>query len=164
LVSLRSLILLLLLSSCASLGRPSFERPDVELQQVSLVEVTPSGATLELVLAIDNPNVFAIHGRSLEVTLDLEDTRFGELTREEPFRLGGLDTTEVTVPVRFTWDGVGAAARSILTTGKLAYHLEGAVDLETPYGHGRVPYRQNGTIPLIDAVSSVLSDAGISHP
>ncbi len=155
---------LVLLSSCASLGRPTFERPDVELQQITLVGVTTSGATLELLLAIENPNVFAIHGRSLEVTLDLEDTRFGEVTMEEPFRLAGRETTEVTVPVRFTWAGVGAAARSIITTGEVGYTLEGAVDLETPYGNGRVPYRQSGSLPLVDALSSVLEGARTSHP
>ncbi len=155
---------LVLLSSCASLGRASFERPHVELQQIALVGVSTSGATLELLLAIENPNVFSIHGRSLEVTLDLEDTRFGEVTMEEPFSLAGRDTTEVTVPVRFTWAGVGAAARSIVTTGEVAYVLEGAVDLETPYGNGRVPYRQSGSLPLIDAISSVLQGARTSHP
>ena len=155
---------LVLLSSCASLGRPTFERPDVELQQITLVDLTTSGATLELLLAIANPNVFTIHGRSLEVTVDLEGTRFGDVTMEEPFRLAGRDTTEVTVPVRFTWAGVGAAARSIITTGEVAYALEGAVDLETPYGNGRVPYRQSGSIPLVDAISSVLLGARTFHP
>jgi LEA14-like dessication related protein len=164
LVSLRSLLLLVLLSSCASLGRPSFARPDVELQQIALVDLTTSGATLELLLAIENPNVFAIHGRRLEVTLDLEDTRFGDITREASFRLAGQDTTMITVPMRFTWAGVGAAARSIVTTGEVAYALEGAVDLETPYGNGRVPYRQSGSIPLVDAVASVLQGARTSHP
>lgn len=163
-VYLRSPLLLVLLSSCASLGRPTFEQPDVELQQIALVELSASGATLELLLAIDNPNVFSIHGRSLEVALDLEDTRFGEATRAEPFSLVARDTTKILVPVRFTWAGVGAAARSIVTTGEVAYSLEGAVDLETPYGNGRVPYRQSGSIPLVRALSSAPQGARVSNP
>ena len=158
-------IALLVLPACASFGRPTFERPNIELQRITLTEVNASGAELTLLLAVDNPNVFTIYGRSLEVTLDLEDVRFGELTHRESFSLAGRDTTEVEIPVRFTWAAVGTAARALLTAGEVAYAIEGGVDLETPYGSGRVPYRQSGRLPLFNGTTSAATvGERPSHP
>ncbi len=146
---LSAAMLALSLPGCASLGRAAFERPTVELQSIVVKGVTTSGATLELLLAVTNPNVFAIDGAAVEVTLDIEDVRFGELTRAEPVHLPGQATTEVWVPIRFTWTGVGAAAKAVLASGEVSYVVEGGIDLVTPYGSGRVPYQRSGTLPLL---------------
>jgi LEA14-like dessication related protein len=119
-----------------------------------------------LSLRVDNPNVFTIHGRRMEVTLDLEDVRFGEMTHEDAFRLAGMDTTTVEVPVRVLWSAVGYAAQALLMEGELAYAIEGGVDLETPFGSGRVPYRQSGRLPLYRRTTSAAGsiDTGPTHP
>jgi hypothetical protein len=52
------------------------------------------------------------------------------------------------MPVRFTWAGVGAAARSLLQSQELPYGITGAVMLDTPLGEQRVQLKSNGKVPL----------------
>ena len=155
-----SALLALSVSGCASLGRAAFQRPTVELQSIVVEEVTASGATVDLLFAVNNPNVFVIDGASMEVTLDIEEVRFGELTRSEPIHLPGQATTDVWVPIRFTWAAVGAGAVAILASGEVSYQVEGGIDLVTPYGSGRVPYRRSGTLPLLSAPDAPTSSGG----
>jgi len=154
------------LSACASLGRAAVESPDIALQRITLTDISTSGAELLLLLSVDNPNVFTIHGRRLELALDLADVRFGEVTHQDAFSLAGQDTTTVEVPVRVLWSAVGAAARAILMEGEVAYAIEGGVDLETPFGVGRVPYRQSGRMPLYRRTTSAAAPlpVGPTHP
>ena len=144
-------VLALCLPGCASLGRAAFERPTVDLQSIVVKEVTSSGAILDVLLAVTNPNVFAIDGAGMEMTLDIDDVRFGEVSRPDPLHLPGGATTDVWVPIRFTWAGIGAAARGILASGQVSYVVQGGIDLVTPYGSGHVPYQRSGSIPLLPA-------------
>jgi LEA14-like dessication related protein len=143
--------LALCLPGCASFGSAAFESPTVDLQSIVVKEVTTSGATLDVLLAVANPNVFAIDGARMEMTLDIDDVRFGEVSRPDPLHLPGGETTDVWVPIRFTWAGIGAAAREMLASGRVSYVIEGGIDLETPYGNGHVPYQRSGSVPLLSA-------------
>lgn len=108
-----------------------------------------TGAELDLVFSVDNPNVFDIHGAGLEAGLTLEDVEMGRAFRPGPFSLAGSDTTELIVPMSLNWAGLGAAARGVLSKGEVNYQVDGAVQLETPFGEGRVPYRRSGVIPVL---------------
>jgi hypothetical protein len=52
------------------------------------------------------------------------------------------------MPVRFTWSGVGAAARALLERQALNYGLTGTALLETPLGERRVQLKGKGEVPL----------------
>ncbi len=138
-----------LLAGCATLGQPRFESPTVDLQSIVVRHVDLTGAELDLVFSVDNPNVFDIHGAGLEAGLTLEDVEMGRAFRPGPFSLAGSDTTRLIVPMSLNWAGLGAAARGVLTKGEVNYQVDGAVQLETPFGEGRVPYRQSGVIPVL---------------
>ncbi len=122
------LSLLALLVSCATLRNAiQFQTPDIVLQEINITGLGLQGGTLDLVFDVYNPNKYSLRSTRLDVSL----------------ALAGTD-----LPVRFSWSGVGAAARSLLQSQALPYGLTGAVLLDTPLGERRVQVTSKGNVPL----------------
>ncbi len=133
-------------SGCALFKRFSFESPTVRLEFIEVTRLDFRGGALRLQLAIYNPNPYQLRGGQLGATLDLEDTHFGEAVFEGGAKLTAGEQTWVTVPMEFTWQGVGAAARGLLTRGAVAYRLEGRLQVQTPGGERWVPLQLTGDV------------------
>ncbi|MGH7522082.1 MAG: LEA type 2 family protein [Gemmatimonadales bacterium] len=143
------MLITITLSSCATLRNAlTFEQPQVELQEIHVTGLGLSGGTLDLVFDVYNPNDYRLRSTRLEVGLELAGTDFGEALIDKPLDLSPENHSRVVMPVRFTWSGVGAAARSLLESQELPYGLVGAVLLETPIGERRVELKSKGNVPL----------------
>lgn len=144
-----SVLALSLLAACATLRNAlTFEKPDVALQQINITGLGLTGGTLDLVFDVYNPNQYRLRSTRLEVGVQLAQTDFGEALIDKPLDLSPQNHSQVVMPVRFTWAGVGAAARSLLQSQSLPYGLTGAVILDTPIGERRVQLKGSGTVPL----------------
>jgi LEA14-like dessication related protein len=143
------LLLTITLSSCATLRNAlTFEKPQIELQEINVTGLGLSGGTLDLVFDVYNPNDYRLRSTRLELGLELAGTDFGEALIDKPLDLSPENHSRVVMPVRFTWAGVGAAARSLLQQQQLPYGLTGAVIVETPIGDRRVELKSSGNVPL----------------
>jgi LEA14-like dessication related protein len=144
-----ALVAVVLVAGCATLKNAlTFEKPDVLLQQINVTGIGLTGGTLDLVFDVYNPNQYRLRSTRLEVELQLAQTDFGEALIDKPLDLSPQNHSQVVMPVRFTWAGVGAAARSLLQSQSLPYGLTGAVILDTPIGERRVQFKNSGTVPL----------------
>lgn len=146
----RSLSLLVVtLAACATLQNVlSFQQPQIELQEINVTGLGLSGGTLDLVFDVYNPNQYRLTSTRLEVGLELAGTYFGEALIDKPLDLSPENHSRVLMPVRFTWTGVGAAARSLLQSQELPYGITGAVLVDTPIGERRVELKSSGKVPL----------------
>jgi LEA14-like dessication related protein len=141
--------LVVALSSCATLRNAlPFEKPDVALTQINITGLGLQGGTMDLVFDVYNPNQYRLRSTRLEVALQLAATDFGEALIDKPLDLSPQNHSQVIMPVRFTWAGVGAAARSLLQSQELPYGVTGAVLLDTPIGDRRVELKSTGNVPL----------------
>jgi LEA14-like dessication related protein len=139
----------LALAACATLKNAlTFERPDIELQEINITGLGLSGGTLDLVFDVYNPNNYRLRSTKLQVGLDLEETYFGDALIDKPLDLSPENHSRVVMPVRFTWSGVGAAARALLERQELNYGLTGVASLETPVGERSVQLKNKGLVPL----------------
>ena len=137
------------LSGCATLRNAmTFEKPQIELQEIDITGFGLQGGTLDLVFDVYNPNQYRLRSTRLEVGLALASTDFGEALIDKPLDLSPQNHSRVVMPVRFTWAGVGAAARSLLQSQALPYGITGAVILDTPLGERRVQLQSTGNVPL----------------
>jgi len=135
--------------ACATLRNAlTFESPQIELQEINVTGMGLSGGTLDLVFDVYNPNQYRLRSTRLEVGLELSSTDFGEALIDKPLDLSPQNHSRVVMPVRFTWAGVGAAARSLLQSQALPYGITGAVILDTPLGERRVQLQSKGNVPL----------------
>lgn len=144
-----ALVASLVLSACATFRAAlRFEEPQVELEQINITGLSLTGGTLDLVFDVYNPNDYRLRSTRLEVSLDLEDSHFGEALIDKPLDLSPENHSRVVMPVRFEWAGVGAGARALLTRQGVRYALTGAVLVETPLGDRRVALTGRGEVPL----------------
>lgn len=142
-------LLIVTLAACATLQNAlTFQKPQVDLQEINITGLGLSGGTLDLVFDVYNPNDYRLRSTRLEVGLELAGTDFGEALIDKPLDLSPENHSRVVMPVRFTWSGVGAAARSLLESQELPYGLTGAVLVETPIGERRVELQGKGNVPL----------------
>ena len=136
-------------SNCATLRHAlNFENPQIELKQINVTGMGLSGGTLDLVFDVYNPNEYRLRSTRLEVDLSLASTEFGQALIDKPLDLSPQNHSRVVMPVRFTWAGVGAAARSLLQSQELPYGITGAVILDTPLGERKVQLSSKGNVPL----------------
>ncbi len=142
-------LLIAAMAGCATLRNAlTFQEPDLALQEINVTGIGMTGGTLDLVFDVYNPNQYRLRSTRLEVGLQLASTDFGEALIDKPLDLSPQNHSRVVMPVRFTWAGVGAAARSLLQSQALPYAITGAVILDTPLGERRIQLKGNGNVPL----------------
>lgn len=128
----------------------NFIRPDVRLHHLELQNVGLSGGTLGLVLAFDNPNKLSLQGTRLQAGINIEGHHFGEVSLSDGFSLAAKDTTLLTVPLNFRWEGMAVAARSVLESGAVNYSITGRFAVITPMcAECDIPFSGEGSVPLV---------------
>lgn len=141
-------LLWVVVASCATVGRLAFREPDVELKQINVTGFGLTGGTLDLIFDVYNPNSYRLRSTRVEIGLDLEQKHFGDALLERPLDLSPENHSQVVVPVRFEWAGVGAGARALLGRQGVGYGVTGRIFLSTPLGDQAVTVRGSGDVPL----------------
>lgn len=133
-----------LVTGCASLGRGVFREPIVRFGAVNIKGLGLTGGALDVVLNVYNPNGFDLNATRLTYRLMVDDKDLGTGALDRAFRVRDGDSTTVTIPVDFSYSGLGAAGRQLLSTGSVNYRVIGDLTLDTPLGSFTRPYDQRG--------------------
>jgi LEA14-like dessication related protein len=135
---------MLAVAGCASLGLGSFKEPLVHFNDAKLRGLGLSGGSVDVVLSVYNPNRFDLNATRLTYKLFVENNQLGTGQLNNAFRVGNNDSTYVTIPIDFTYAGLGAAGRELLTRGTINYRVIGDFTVSTPLGNFTRPYDQTG--------------------
>jgi LEA14-like dessication related protein len=135
------------LSGCAGL-KDLFKEPTFRLERVVVHDVGLQGGALDLIVGVDNPNQFDLHGTGLEAGFDVEQTHLGTVRLTDDFAVTKAGVTTLTLPLSFQWAGVGTAVRFALEAGEIPYTMKGQARLETPFGQYDVPFEGQGRVPV----------------
>jgi LEA14-like dessication related protein len=133
-------------TGCAAIGRAAFKEPVVTLQQVSLRGIGLTGGSLDVTLAVQNPNNFQLDAKRLtyRVMMGSDSITIVSGTLDKLFSVSSGKTSSIVIPVDFTYAGLGAAGRSLLNTGAVSYRVLGDVMVGSPIGNFTVPYSATG--------------------
>jgi len=137
----------LALGGCAGL-RELFKEPTFRLDRVVVRDLDLRGGALDLVIGVDNPNEFELHGTGLTVGYDVDQSHLGDVRLTNDFAVTKGGVTTLTVPLGFEWAGVGNAARAALSSGEIPYTMKGQARLQTPFGQYDVPFQSEGRVPV----------------
>jgi LEA14-like dessication related protein len=132
------------LAACASLGYGAFREPVVSLKDAQVTGLGVSGGSVEVVLAVYNPNNFRLDGSRLTYNILIDSVPLGTGAYDSRFVVERGDTSDVKLPVSFTYAGLGAAGRQLLQTGSVEYRVTGDVTVATPIGQFTRPYTGRG--------------------
>ena len=133
-------------AGCSALGRAAFKQPVVQLRDVRVRGVGLTGGSLDVLLSVYNPNGYRLDATRLTYKVNLagDSITLASGALDSKFTVNDNDSTIVTVPVNFTYLGIGAAGRSLLNTGSVDYHVLGDVTVGSPVGNFVVPYTATG--------------------
>ena len=131
-------------AACATLGRATFKEPIVHFQDARITGLGITGGSLEVKLSLYNPNGFKLDGTRLTYNLSVDSVQFGSGALADRFTVQEKDSTIVTLPLSFTYAGVGEAGRQLLNTGSVNYRVTGDLTVGTPLGNFTRPYDQTG--------------------
>lgn len=133
-----------LLAGCASLGLGGFKEPLVHFNDAKIRGLGLSGGAVDVVLSIYNPNGFNLNATRLTYRVLVEDKELGTGALNNAFRVHSNDSSLVTIPVDFTYAGLGVAGRQLLQSGSINYRVIGDFTVDTPLGSFTRPYDQRG--------------------
>jgi LEA14-like dessication related protein len=145
----RGLTLALLLSgasACATLGYANFREPVVTYKDAVITGLGMSGGSLEVVLNVYNPNGFRLDGTALTYRLSVDSVPFGNGTLSDRFVVNEKDSSQVRLPLSFTYAGIGQAGRQLIQTGSVNYTVSGEITVSTPLGSFTRPYSGRGRL------------------
>ena len=131
-------------AGCATLGKATFKEPIVHFQDAKVTGLGVTGGSVEVKLSLYNPNGFKLDGERLTYKLMVDSTTLGTGALADRFAVQEKDSTIVTLPLSFTYAGVGAAGRQLMNTGSVNYRVVGDVTVGTPLGNFTRPYDQTG--------------------
>lgn len=131
-------------AACSTIGRAAFADPVVTLRDVQVASLGLTGGNLNVRLNVYNPNGFRLDATRLTYRLLIDSTPLANGVMDSRFTVQDKDSTMVTIPVAFSWSGIGAGARSVFNTGAVNYRVNGDVTVGTPVGNFTIPYSQTG--------------------
>ena len=132
-------------AGCSALGRQAFKEPIVRLQNVRLNGVGLTGGNLDVKLSVYNPNGYRLDATRMTYNVLVGDSvQFATGTVQDRFTVRSNDSSIVTIPVSFTYAGVGAAGRQLINSGGVNYRVQGDVTVGTVVGSFSVPYTSTG--------------------
>ncbi|MFL5537763.1 MAG: LEA type 2 family protein [Longimicrobiaceae bacterium] len=147
----------LVLSACGG----AVQRPDIELEGVTLGSVGLSGGTLMANIRVHNPNRFTLRANNLRYELFLRRpdtqpgdsawTRFADGVYPDTLTVRAGQTRTFPIPVSFSFGQLAGASRQILGYGRVDYRAQGTVDVRTPVGTREVPFHKVGSVTMSGA-------------
>lgn len=133
-------------AGCKTLARQAFANPVVEVKDVRVKGVGMQGGSLDVVLSVQNPNEYRLDATriSYQVWVDSSQIATGEI--EKVVTLANRATSEVVVPVDFTFAAVQKAMVKFAQRGSIDYRVTGNFTMLTPFGNITRPYTGAGRL------------------
>ena len=142
-------LVVLFATACASLGYAGFKEPVVTYKDAVITGLGVSGGSLEVVLNVYNPNSFRLDGTALTYRISVDSVPFGSGTFTDRFVVQEGDSTQVKLPLSFTYAGVGQAGRQLIQMGSVQYTVSGEITVGTPIGNFTRPYSGKGRLSTL---------------
>jgi len=131
-------------ASCGGLRKGDFKEPVVTFRNVRVGGIGLSGGTLDIVLSVYNPNGYRLDASRMTYNLFVDSLPLGAGAMDKHFSVPSRDSAEVDLPLRLSWNGVGAAGRRLLNDGTVPYRVTGDLTVGSGVGDFTIRYDRAG--------------------
>lgn len=132
-------------AGCSSIAERAFTNPTIGVRGVKVRSVGLTGGSIEVTLAVANPNPYPLPVHRATYNFALADsTEIGRGETAVAFTVPARDSAVVQLPVDVSWQGLRAAARDAASDGTVDYRFGGIVTLDTPLGNPNVSFESTG--------------------
>ena len=131
--------------ACATMAKAAFSQPVVALRDVRLSSVGFDGGTLDVLLSVYNPNEYDLDASQMTYAVLVDSSVVGQGATDQRWVVPAKDSAVVRLPVKFSWQGAGAAGQHLLNSGSVLYEVRGAMKIASGLGTFTLPYDQRGS-------------------
>lgn len=143
------------LASCNQLGgladalRPY--TPKIHFKTLSVQGLSFSKIDVDFVFTIDNPNPLDVKLDTFSYALGIEGVRLLSGVNEQGVALEAHGSSELALPVSLAFKDIFDAVSAASGKDNLTFGLSGDFGFNTPVGLAKVPFKEEGTFPVIHA-------------
>ena len=135
--------------ACGEIGRAMFTPPRAEFRGVTLRQLGVGGGTIDVVLALTNPNRYTLTATGAQYRLYANDSiEIGQGRTTDTISIPPHDSATVHLPLDLSWGALQQVGIGALRSGGASYRLDGDVDVKTPIGTYPVPLRAGGGVGM----------------
>jgi LEA14-like dessication related protein len=147
-------LIALLLSGCTKGGLPKLPDlkellPTVRFEKLKFDKVDFTHADATFVLAVDNPHPIGLELAELNWALSLVGSDFLDGKHGKGIDIDPKGTSKVRFPVSLQWGDLLTVAGDMKGKDEVAWGLDGDIAFDTPLGKLDVPYKLDGTMPVL---------------
>ncbi|HVE78374.1 MAG TPA: LEA type 2 family protein [Gemmatimonadaceae bacterium] len=140
-----AIVALLALGACREAAERVFQPPRAEFRGVRIGGIGVGGASLEVALAVRNPNAFRLTATGATYRLMVEDSvEVGRGATTDTFTVAARDSAMVRLPLDVEWNALRRAVRGAAGDGQVEYRIVGEIRADTPVGTYPVPLDARG--------------------
>ena len=136
--------------ACTPLGLWVYEDPGVRVSRVRLGTDSFSLAPVLIALDVQNPNDYPVSAVHVQLSLELDDERIGELNRDSTVVLAS-DTTSTWRSHLWSLLNCRLDGLTTLRAGTHRFTVLGRADFTTPIGKRKVRFAQEGDLSFAPA-------------
>jgi LEA14-like dessication related protein len=150
--------LTLALPGCAALSnlfKAAFQRPELRFKTFALREISLTGAGLDTVWSLENPNPIGLSVAEIDYAFFVEGKQIVAGRPQQGLRIPAAGAADLTFPADVKFLDLAPALGTFLQKDVAAYRAEGTVGVQTPIGVLRFPLRHEGTfeVPKVPALA-----------
>jgi LEA14-like dessication related protein len=153
-----ALVALTALSGCAALRKlfqSAFRRPELKFKAVALREVTLTGANLDTVWLLENPNPVGLSLAEIDYAFFVEGKQIVAGKPRNGLHIPASNRAELTFPAEVKFQELAPALGVFLEKDVATYRAQGSLGVQTPIGVLRLPISKEGTfeVPKVPALA-----------
>jgi LEA14-like dessication related protein len=122
--------------------------PTISVDRISVDRIAYAGASLTLVLGLQNPNAFAMNMDGLEYAARLGDLELAKGVARDVAALAKNGRSSMDVAVDLNFFELGRGAQALLNGSSAHCHLSGNMLVKTSVGMRKIPFQFAGKVPL----------------
>ncbi len=127
------LAVLSLLGGCSTLAPlTEAQEPKVTLEQTRLAGLSLEGVTIEVTLAVDNPNPFGVTLSGFDYAVTINGQKVGGGQQRQPREIAARATTPLTVPVTLRFADLLRLIGGLSERDRIDYRVDATAYLEIP--------------------------------
>jgi len=157
--------LTLSLGGCATLKQllaAAFQQPSLNFQTARVRDINFTGAGLDLVFRVENPNEFGVRFTSVGYDLKIDGRQLASGTTPKGIQIAPGGSSEVVLPFDLRFADFGQALLALYERDTVPWDINGHFAFDTPVGPLRLPYQQQGTLPVPKLPELQISGARVS--
>ena len=139
-----AMLALVAITGCASL----VQRPLLTVQSTNVVSIDTAGFDIELLISVENPNIFDVSLLGYTYDLQVMSVPFSSGGHQKGFLFPAGQQVDVRLPFRVNHSDLLGILKRRPDLDRIPYSVDARLDVATPLGELLIPLKKSDTVSV----------------